>query len=125
MIEQVFVNLLENAAKYTEPQSSIEIRASISDSFALVAVADRGPGLPPGEEQRVFEKFFRGQRTKNIYGVGLGLAICRAIVEAHGGKIWAENRSDGGAIFFFTLPINGQPPEMEEELDEHIAPMDV
>jgi two-component system sensor histidine kinase KdpD len=78
-----------------------------------VEVADRGPGFAPGEEERVFDKFYRGQ-TADSRGVGLGLAICRAIVEAHGGKIWAENRPGGGALFRFTLPAKDVPPEMPE-----------
>jgi two-component system sensor histidine kinase KdpD len=73
-----------------------------------VVVADRGPGLPAGEEERIFEKFVRGAGTGR--GVGLGLAICRAIVAAHGGRIWAENRTGGGAAFRFTLPLGGIPP---------------
>ena len=75
-------------------------------------IADRGPGLPPGDEERVFEKFYRGNTT-GPGGAGLGLAICRGIVLAHGGRIWAENRPEGGVAFRFTLPIVGssQKPE--------------
>jgi len=75
-------------------------------------VADRGPGLAPGEAERIFEKFYRGHAAPPR-GVGLGLAICRGVVEAHAGRIWAENRSGGGVDFRFTLPIAGSPPVLE------------
>ena len=107
-IEQVLVNLLENAVKYTPPGSPIDLAAWADASAVTVEVADRGPGLAPGDEARVFEKFYRASSSAS--GVGLGLAICRGIVEAHGGRIWAENRPDGGAAFRFQLPIEGQPP---------------
>jgi two-component system sensor histidine kinase KdpD len=111
LIEQVLVNLLDNAVKYTPAGSPIELSASQEDGIVRIEVADRGPGIPPGEGQRVFEKFYRGH-TGTIRGVGLGLAICRAIVEAHGGTIWAENRPGGGAAFRFTLPTKELPPEV-------------
>ena len=113
LIEQVLINLLDNGIKYTPVRSGIDISASVSDGAVRVEVADRGPGFAPGEEERVFDKFYRGQ-TADSRGVGLGLAICRAIVEAHGGKIWAENRPGGGALFRFTLPAKDVPPEMPE-----------
>ena len=113
LIEQVLINLLDNGLKYTPRGSGIDISASVSDGAVLVEVADRGPGFSPGEEERIFDKFYRGQ-TADSRGVGLGLAICRAIVEAHGGKIWAGNRPGGGAVFRFTLPAKDVPPEMPE-----------
>jgi two-component system sensor histidine kinase KdpD len=113
LMEQVFINLLDNGVKYTPVRSGIDISASVSDGAVLVEVADRGPGFAPGEEERVFDKFYRGQ-TAESRGVGLGLAICRAIIEAHGGKIWAENRRGGGAVFRFTLPAKDVPPEMPD-----------
>jgi two-component system sensor histidine kinase KdpD len=112
LIEQVFINLLENAAKYTPPGTLIEIGAMAGDGQVTVEVADRGPGLLPGDLERVFEKFYRGTPSGDARGAGLGLAICRAIVEAHGGRIWAENRVGGGALFRFTLPIDGTPPRL-------------
>ncbi len=112
LIEQVFVNLLENAAKYTSPGTLIEIGASASEGRVTVEVADRGPGLAPADLERVFEKFYRGVPPGDSRGAGLGLAICRAIVEVHGGRIWAENRLGGGVAFRFTLPIDGTPPEV-------------
>ncbi len=109
LIDRVFANLLENAAKFTPPGTPITVRASAgSDSVDLV-VEDRGPGLPPGKEELVFEKFERGRKESATPGVGLGLAICRAIAQAHGGSIRAENVAGGGARFILTLP-RGTPP---------------
>lgn len=110
LIEQVFVNLLENAAKYTPPGTPVEISADVVDGAVRVEVADRGPGVPPGEEARVFDKFHRAPGTSAASGIGLGLTICRGIVLAHGGRIWVENRPGGGALFRFTLPLGGGPP---------------
>jgi len=108
LIEQLLVNLLDNAAKYTPPGSTVRIAAESREDGVMVEVADDGPGLPPGEEQRVFEKFFR--RSGSRGGFGLGLAICRAVVEAHGGRIWAESGRAHGAAFRFTLPSGEAPP---------------
>jgi two-component system sensor histidine kinase KdpD len=110
LIEQVFVNLLENAVKYTPPRTPIEISATQIDGQVRVDVADRGPGIPPGEERRIFEKFYRVAGEGPVSGVGLGLTICRGIVTAHGGRIWVENRQGGGALFRFTLPLGAEPP---------------
>jgi two-component system sensor histidine kinase KdpD len=116
LVQQVLVNLVENAVKYAA-DSPIEISAAPSDGGIEVVVADRGRGLPLGGEARVFEKFYRGENGKGGggAGVGLGLTICSAIVTAHGGRIWAENRADGGAAFHFTLPLEGEPPVIEPE----------
>jgi two-component system sensor histidine kinase KdpD len=110
LIELVLVNLLENAAKYSD--GSIEIAAEVQLDDAVVRVADRGPGIPAGQEQRVFEKFHRAVREGAPGGVGLGLAICRGVVMAHGGRIWAVNREGGGAMVCFTLPVSGEPPQV-------------
>jgi two-component system sensor histidine kinase KdpD len=117
LIEQVLINLLENAAKYgADP---VEISVTPAGHEVIVEVADRGPGIPPGEEARVFEKFHRLVRESSKGGVGLGLAICRAIVAAHGGRIWAQNREAGGVSFCFTLPIQGVVPRLafDESVD--------
>lgn len=108
LIEQVLVNLLENAVKYSPAGSPIDLSASKEGQEVVVEIADRGLGLPSGEEDRIFDKFYR-VHPATAGGVGLGLAICRAAVEAHGGRIWAENRDGGGAVFRFTLPLGGAP----------------
>jgi two-component system sensor histidine kinase KdpD len=110
LIEQVFVNLLENVVKYTPAGTPLEISAFAREGAIEVQVADRGPGFPAGEEQRIFDKFYRLPGSAGAGGVGLGLTICRGIVLAHGGRIWAENRTGGGAVFHFTLPVVGTPP---------------
>ena len=113
LMEQVFINLIENAIKYTPDGSPIGIFAHVRQNRLKVEVADSGPGLLRGDEELVFEKFYRGKSTSHKSGVGLGLSICKAIVEAHGGKIWAENRPEGGASFYFTLPLAGDPVPLE------------
>jgi len=110
LIELVFVNLLENAVKYGS--GPIDIVVLPMPSEVLIEVEDRGPGVPAGEEQRVFEKFHRALHEGSPGGVGLGLAICRAIVFAHGGRIWVQNREGGGASFRFALPVEGEPPKL-------------
>ncbi len=109
LIEQVFVNLLENAIKYTPQDSAIRILVSATDQSVTVEVADHGPGLPKGHEARVFEKFYRAA-PDGRRGAGLGLAICRGVVLAHGGRIWAHNLPEGGVAFLFTLPLTDTPP---------------
>ncbi len=110
LVERVLYNLLENAGKYTPPGTPIRIAAEVSGDQLLVAVGDKGPGIAHGQEETIFEKFTRGARESATPGVGLGLAISRAIVEAHRGRIWAENDPAGGARFCFQLPL-GVPPE--------------
>jgi two-component system sensor histidine kinase KdpD len=104
LVVQVLANLLENAAKYTPAGTSITIGAAAEDGFVRVTVDDDGPGLPPGDPERLFEKFQRGNDEGTIVGVGLGLSICRVIVVAHGGTIGAQPRPGGGARLTFTLP---------------------
>ncbi len=102
-IEVVLRNLLENAFKYTPEALPVRITAALRDGMVEVRVEDRGPGIPPEHRERVFERFYRvpGQRAS---GAGLGLAICKGFVEAHGGRIWVEDNPEGGAVFAFTLP---------------------
>jgi two-component system sensor histidine kinase KdpD len=117
LIERVFANLLDNAVKYTPPGTPIEISAVGVENELVVTVSDRGDGIPAGEEELIFEKFHRVASEGNQGGVGLGLTICRAIVGAHGGRIWADNLPSGGAAFHFALPLTEPPPvEHEEEI---------
>jgi two-component system, OmpR family, sensor histidine kinase KdpD len=110
LVERVLVNLLDNAAKHTPPGSTIRISASSLGDAVQVEVSDNGPGLSPGEQERIFEKFFR-KPSERPAGFGLGLAICRAIVNAHGGRIWAADVAHGASLRF-TLPVKGIPPEL-------------
>ena len=122
LLEQVFVNLLENAAKHTPAGTPIEVGAEARPHEVIAYVADRGPGLPAGEEDLVFQKFYRGGSGSG--GIGLGLTICRGIVTAHGGRMWAERRPGGGTIFKLSLPITGTPPQLvaEERMDRPAPP---
>ncbi|WP_448165529.1 DUF4118 domain-containing protein [Burkholderia cepacia] len=131
LMERLFTNLFENAAKYTPPDTPLEIGAErVTDDglpFVRVHVDDHGPGLPAGMETRIFDKFTRGEKESATPGIGLGLAICRAIVEAHGGKIGALNRTapDGhvtGARFWFTLPVETPPAAPAVSDDEPEVP---
>jgi two-component system sensor histidine kinase KdpD len=106
-VTQVFTNLLDNAVRYTPAGTRIRIAAGHEDGMVRIAIEDDGPGLPPGDPERLFAKFQRGRDEGEGGGAGLGLAICRAIVEAHGGSIRAANRPGGGARFEFTLPMAG------------------
>jgi two-component system sensor histidine kinase KdpD len=111
LIERVLYNLLENAGKYTPTGTVIRIDAETSEDHLLVTVSDNGPGVPQAQREAIFDKFTRGSRESATPGVGLGLAISRAIIEAHRGRIWVEDNPGGGARFCFTLPL-GTPPEM-------------
>jgi two-component system sensor histidine kinase KdpD len=106
LIEQVLINLLENATKYTPAGSPMDISAHANEKEVEVEVADRGPGVMPEEAERIFEKFYRAREGEGG-GAGLGLTICRGIVSAHGGRIWVEERVGGGSVFRFTLPLDG------------------
>jgi len=125
LVERVLCNLLENAATYTPPGSTIEIGAAPAARDQIdIWVEDDGPGLPAGKEELIFNKFERGRKESATSGVGLGLAICRAIVAAHGGTIRAENRHGRGARFVFSLPC-GNPPSLdgaEKDLPEEESP---
>jgi two-component system sensor histidine kinase KdpD len=114
LIERVLYNLLENAAKYTPDGTQVRLAAQVAEGNLLVTVSDHGPGIPRGQSELIFEKFTRGTHESTTPGVGLGLAISRAIVDAHRGRIWAANDPAGGAQFSFTLPL-GIPPASPEE----------
>jgi two-component system, OmpR family, sensor histidine kinase KdpD len=109
LIEQVLANLLENVAKHTPPDTAIAIEVVAAPSMVTVSVHDAGPGVPPDQLTRIFDKFHRSDDVARG-GVGLGLAICRAIVVAHGGRIWAERPAEGGLAVRFTLPMVGERP---------------
>jgi two-component system sensor histidine kinase KdpD len=109
LIVQILSNLLENAAKYTPPGTTITICAAARGDSIMISVTDNGPGFPPGDPERLFEKFQRGRSESNIVGVGLGLAICRAAANLHGGNIRALNSEGGGARFEISLPVTGPP----------------
>ncbi len=106
LIEQVLLNLLDNALKFSSPDSPIEIMAHFDGEFLQVSVEDRGIGIPPDESEHVFERFYRG-RQSHVRGTGLGLSICKGIVEAHRGAIRAESRFKGGTRMTFTIPATG------------------
>ena len=112
LIQQLLLNLLENALKYTPSGSPIDIVARRKTGGIELVVADRGPGIPVTEEQRVFDKFHRLAGASGG-GVGLGLAICRGIAMAHGGQISVNPREGGGAEFHVFLPVEGQPLALE------------
>ena len=117
LFERVLINLLENALKYAGHQAAIGISARAEQQHLLLEVWDNGPGIPAGQEQAIFAKFARGNKESAIPGVGLGLAICQAIVEVHGGRISAGNRPEGGACFRVTLPVDS-PPQLDELAEE-------
>lgn len=117
---QVLWNLLENAYKYAPAGSPIKVEARRTGKEVLIRVADRGPGIPASERETIFQRFYRLDRghRADMRGCGLGLAICRGIVEAHDGRIWVEDRPDGGSIFCFTLPLPTSTPIVLEALEE-------
>jgi two-component system sensor histidine kinase KdpD len=117
LLEQVVINLVDNAVKYAPAGTAIDLVASATEHQVVVEVADRGPGIHSGEESRIFDKFYRGRLAREG-GVGLGLTICRGIIEAHGGRILVENRSGGGALFRFSIPLPDRQPSVETEKTE-------
>lgn len=115
LFEQVVRNLIENAEKYSPAGTPIEIRAAVDGAWLRLDVADRGPGVPAGEEVRLFEKFYRAPNAFSRPGAGLGLTICKGFVEAHGGTLTAAPRDGGGLVFTVRLPLEGEPPVVESE----------
>jgi signal transduction histidine kinase len=106
-IKQVLVNLLENAAAYSDEGTKIVVRARRTDGEVEVSVSDQGVGIAPEELEKVFNKFYRGaQKRRRPGGTGLGLAICQSIITAHGGRIWAESELGHGSTFYFILPAS-------------------
>lgn len=119
LMEQVFTNLLENAIQHTHPGTVIDISTHRRQAFVQIEISDRGPGIKDDEKERIFDKFTRGKDSGK--GAGLGLSICKAIVEAHGGRIWADNRPGGGAIFRILLPTGEEPPQFTDDRQSSAA----
>jgi signal transduction histidine kinase len=106
-VVEILINLLDNADKYSPPGKEVVIDVRADQTEVTLSICDFGPGLPPADLDHVFEKFHRtdGSDSQAVYGYGLGLYICRRLVEAQGGRIWAENHSNGGAVFSLALPV--------------------
>jgi two-component system sensor histidine kinase KdpD len=122
LIEQVFMNILDNAVKYTPVGSPIDINARLEKENVIITISDRGPGFAAGDEEKIFDKFFRGPTTTYLKGAGLGLAICRGFINAHSGRITARNGPEGGAVFEIVLPTGGEMPKLDiEPADENIS----
>lgn len=113
LMEQVLVNLLDNICSYTPPGTRVKLSAAIEGHWLVLAVADTGPGIPPHDLERIFEKFYRVPGTATG-GTGLGLSICRGLVEAHGGTLTAENLPAGGVQFLIRIPAASPPPPVKE-----------
>ena len=110
-ISDVLFNLIENATKYTPPGTEIRVSARQNAEEVQLEVADRGPGIPPQNIRRLFEPFYRAKGPESRpKGMGLGLAVAKGLVEAHSGRIWAENAPEGGARFVFALPLSAPEP---------------
>jgi two-component system, OmpR family, sensor histidine kinase KdpD len=114
LVEQLLANLLINARRHA-PDCPVELRAWTGPEILELEISDQGPGIPEAFKARVFDKFFRMPDAAGDGGVGLGLAICEAIVKTHGGRIWVEDSPAGGASFRITLPMNGKPPTLPPE----------
>ena len=110
LMTQVLMNLLDNAVKYSPDQAPIEIQGWLEESEVALVVIDQGIGIPEADLPNVFDKFFRTSRSHGIGGIGLGLSISKGIVEAHGGRVWAENRPSGGAMIGLALPVETTQP---------------
>jgi two-component system sensor histidine kinase KdpD len=119
LMVQALVNLLDNAIKYSPPDSPITIQAEMIDSEVVIKVIDRGTGIPAEDLTRIFDKFYRARQDQSR-GVGLGLSISKGIIEAQGGRIWAENRPGGGAMFTITLPVGEAETALSEAAYERV-----
>ncbi len=108
-LEQVLVNLIHNAVKFTRPGGEVVLAAHTESDFVRFSVRDTGEGIPTDDLERIFERFYKADRARSGGGTGLGLSIARHLVEAHGGRIWAESIEGQGSTFYFTIPVNRQP----------------
>jgi two-component system sensor histidine kinase KdpD len=123
LVTQALINVLDNAIRYSPAPSPIEVGARLAGDELQIRVEDRGPGVPPGDVSRIFDKFYRIRHDGSEHGAGLGLAISHMIIYAHGGRIWAANRPEGGAVVTFAVPLRrSQPAEREERLPEWAMP---
>jgi len=106
-LEQVFVNLIENAIKYGRNKGNVRLKGRAINGHVELCVADDGPGIPAESRERVFERFYRVDkaRSRDAGGTGLGLAIVKHIVQSHGGKVWVDSETGRGSQFYFTLPV--------------------
>ncbi len=111
LLEQTLVNVLKNAVDHARGATEIRVDAYADQSDCVIAVSDNGPGIPPGDLDKIFQKFYRSQQTRGE-GTGLGLSIAQGIVTAHGGSITCSNRPDGGAQFIIRLPLGSPPPSV-------------
>jgi two-component system phosphate regulon sensor histidine kinase PhoR len=105
-LEQVLVNLIHNAVKFTRPGGEVVLSAQLAGEFVCFSVRDTGVGISADDLPRIFERFYKADRARSGGGTGLGLSICRHLVEAHGGRIWAESEEGRGSTFYFTLPLS-------------------
>jgi two-component system, OmpR family, sensor histidine kinase KdpD len=120
LLEQVLINLLENAAKYSPKDSIVFLDVETHENELTVSVLDSGPPIPDEDRTRIFDKFYRLRSSKQVTGTGLGLSISKAMIEAHGGRLWVEPGSKGGNSFVFTVPIGGdQPPSAPADSEEN------
>jgi len=117
VFEKLLTNLLENAAKYSEAGSHISISAGCFGNVIEIRVTDEGSGLPPGDTDAVFRKFYRGKHRNAVPGIGLGLSICRAIVALHGGNITAHRRPTAGTDFLVQLPVLPGAPAAQADVE--------
>jgi two-component system sensor histidine kinase KdpD len=115
-VERVLANLIENALHYSRASEPVRVQVSESASEVLVRVIDHGPGIAPGETERIFEPFQRGSRSGEVRGAGLGLAIARGFAEANGGRLWVESREGQGATFVLALPLAAAEAGAEAEV---------
>jgi signal transduction histidine kinase len=125
-IHQVLFNLLDNAFRFTPHGGNVTVSAVHRDGSCEVTVEDTGPGIPAEHLGLIFERFYRvdASRSRDDGGTGIGLAIARSVVEAHGGRIWAENREGGGSRFRFALPVDGRPPAARLSAQDEAAPLE-
>ena len=119
LIEQVLINLLENGAKYSPPDSSIAVSVAATETELTVSVTDQGTPVPENDRDRIFDKFYRLRSARHVSGSGLGLSICKGIVEAHGGRIWAASRSGTGNTFILSLPLEADPDKTVTTIEEN------